>query len=73
MAHLFSFDPADRSFTDLGLLGSAFPEYWIAHSLGAMAVGPNGELFIGETDEISHPFIYYPRWRRAGGQWCGPG
>lgn len=61
MAHLFSFDPATRSFTDLGLLGSAFPEYWIAHSLGAMAVGPNGELFIGETDDISHLFIYYPR------------
>jgi hypothetical protein len=61
MAHLFSFDPATRSFTDLGLLGSAFPEYWMAHSLGAMVVGPNGELFIGETDDISHLFIYYPR------------
>ncbi len=60
MAHLFCYDPARRSFSDLGLLGTAFPEYWIAHSLGAMAVGPNGEVFIGETDDLSHLFVYYP-------------
>jgi hypothetical protein len=60
MAHLFRFDPRTRGLTDLGILGAAFPEYWIAHSLGAMTVGPNGELFIGETDDLSHLFIYYP-------------
>ena len=60
LAHLFCFDPETRSFTDLGVLGTAFPEYWIAHSLGAMAVGRNGEIFLGETDSLSHLFIYYP-------------
>jgi hypothetical protein len=60
VAHLFRFDPEARSFTDLGVLGAAFPECWTAHSLGAMAVGPNGEVYIGETDAISHLFIYYP-------------
>jgi hypothetical protein len=60
MAHLFCFDLVARAFADLGLLGTAFPEYWIAHSLGAMVTGPNGELFIGETDDISNLFIYYP-------------
>lgn len=64
MAHLFAYDLTARTFTDLGLLGSAFPEYWIAHSLGCLATGPNGELFIGETDDISHLFIYYPPVRR---------
>ena len=60
MAHLFVYDVRERSFTDLGVLASAFPEYWIGHSFGALATGPNGELFIGETDDISHLFIYYP-------------
>ncbi len=60
MAHLFRFDPAGRSFTDLGVLGAAFPECWTAHSLGALAVGPHGEVYIGETDDISHLFVYYP-------------
>jgi len=60
MAHLFAYHRKKRSFTDLGLLGSAFPEYWIGHSFGCMAVGLNGEIFLGETDDISHLFIYYP-------------
>ncbi|MEN6401389.1 MAG: hypothetical protein ABFD94_05545 [Armatimonadia bacterium] len=59
MAHLFRYSP-DQGFTDLGLLCSAFPEYWIAHSLSTLSVGPNGELFGGESDDISHLFIYYP-------------
>lgn len=72
MAHLFAYDLARREFSDLGLLGSAFPEYWMAHSLGCLATGPNGELFIGETDDISHLFIYYPpipRPRDPGYRW----
>ena len=60
MAHLFAFDPRQRGFTDLGVLGASFPDHWIAHSLGSMSVGPFGEIFIGETDNISHLFIYYP-------------
>ena len=59
MAHLFRYS-TETGFTDLGLLGSAFPEYWIAHSLSTLSVGPNGELFAGESDDISHLFIYYP-------------
>ena len=59
MAHLFRYSGAD-GFTDLGLVGSAFPEYWMAHSLSTMSLGPNGELFLGESDDISHLFIYYP-------------
>ncbi len=60
MAHLFRYEATTRGFADLGILGTGFPECWIAHSLGTMTVGPNGELFIGETDAISHLFIYYP-------------
>ncbi|MEI6503877.1 MAG: hypothetical protein WCP21_22930, partial [Armatimonadota bacterium] len=53
-------DRASHSFTDLGVLNAAFPESWIAHSLGSMCVGRNGELFIGETESLSHLFLYYP-------------
>jgi hypothetical protein len=60
LAHLFRFDSTTRGFCDLGVVGAAFPECWTAHSLGSLAVGPNGELFIGETDSLSHLFVYYP-------------
>jgi len=60
LAHLFAYVPSTRSFNDLGVVASAFPEYWIGHSFGAMATGLNGELFLGESDDISHLFIYYP-------------
>ena len=60
MAHLFNFDPSTSGFTDLGILGAAFPEHWSAHSVGSMSVGPHGQIFLGETDQISHLFVYYP-------------
>jgi hypothetical protein len=60
LAHLFAFDPGRRGFTDLGLVGSAFPENWHAHSIGCLSTGPFGEVFLGETDRISHVFVYYP-------------
>ena len=59
MAHLFRYTP-EAGFLDLGVVGSSFPEHWTAHSLGSLAVGPGGELYIGETDSISHLFIHYP-------------
>jgi len=74
LAHLFAFDPAQRGFSDLGLVGSAFPENWYAHSVGCLSTGPFGEVFLGETDRLSHLFIYYPPVRREPGP-CpqGPG
>lgn len=60
LAHLFVFNPVRGGFTDLGLVGSAFPENWYAHSLGCLSTGPFGEIFVGETDRLSHLFIYYP-------------
>jgi len=59
MAHLVRLDPG-RGFTDLGILSAAFPECWTAHSLGSLAVGRGGEVYIGETDAISHLFVYHP-------------
>lgn len=66
LAHLFRFDPETRGLTDLGIVGSSFPEHWIAHCLGALSVGVNGEVYIGETDALSHLFIYHPPVGRRG-------
>jgi hypothetical protein len=66
LAHFFVFDPLRRSFDDLGLVGAAFPEHWLAHSVGCLSVGPFGEIFLGESDRISHVFIYYPPVLRPG-------
>ncbi|MFH1968860.1 MAG: hypothetical protein ABIJ53_00920, partial [Verrucomicrobiota bacterium] len=52
MAHLFNYDPAGQGFCDLGIIGTTIPEYWFAHSIGTMSVGPFGEIFLGETDAI---------------------
>lgn len=66
MAHLFRYEPRG-GFVDLGVVAAGFPEHWTAHSLGCLALGSDGELYIGETDSISHLFLYYPPIpRRAG-------
>jgi hypothetical protein len=66
LAHLFVFDPLRRGFDDLGMVGAAFPDHWLAHSVGCLSVGPFGEIFLGESDRISHVFIYYPPVARPG-------
>jgi hypothetical protein len=60
MAHLFCFDPETRGFEDLGLLSTFIPIQWTPHSLGAICTGVHGEIFLGESDTISHLFAYYP-------------
>ena len=60
MAHLFIYDPSAGGFEDLGVVGAAFPQHWTAHSLGSMSVGPHGEIYLGETDTLSHLFVYHP-------------
>ena len=60
LAHLFTWDPGERSFADIGLVGSSFPVQWNAWSICALAVGRQGELYLGEDDAIGHLFVYYP-------------
>ena len=61
MAHLFCFDPDDRTFEDLGIPYTFIPIQWSPNSIGPMCVGHNGEIFLGESDTLSHLFVYYPR------------
>lgn len=60
ISHLFYFDPANGEMKDLGLAYVNFPKCWAGYELGSIAIGKNGEVYLGECDRISHLFIYYP-------------
>ncbi|MGQ9586387.1 MAG: hypothetical protein ACUVXG_13435 [Anaerolineae bacterium] len=59
-AHFFRYDPMEGTLRDLGILQTAIVRPWIGQRFDAMATGPNGEIFLGEADRISHLFIYLP-------------
>ncbi|MGQ9554733.1 MAG: hypothetical protein ACUVWR_11530 [Anaerolineae bacterium] len=60
VSHLFALDPGSGQVKDLGVPMVHFPLNWVCYEIGALAVGRNGEVYIGEADRISHLFIYYP-------------
>lgn len=60
LVHLFRYDPAGRNLEDLGMARAKMPKTWIMHKADVLITGADGELFIGESDAISHLFIYYP-------------
>jgi len=59
-SHLFRYDPLDGTLRDLGILGTCVIRPWVGQRFDAMTTGPDGEIFLGETDRISHLFIYDP-------------
>lgn len=61
VGRLFVYSPADGEMRELGIprVGGV-PKFWAGYEFESMAAGPNGEIFMGESDRISHLFIYYP-------------
>lgn len=51
----------------LGLLNTFISTQWSAHSIGALCTGIHGEIYAGESDTISHLFVYYPPVARGAG------
>jgi hypothetical protein len=41
-----------------------FPKNWVCYDISALAVGPNGEIYIGESERVSNLMIYYPPAKR---------
>ena len=66
MAHLFCFDPATRDLRDLGIPKANSERYWHGYEFGAAVTGRFGEVYLGESDRISHLFIYHPPIRARG-------
>ena len=60
MAHLFSYDPETYSLNDLGLLYTTIEIPWHGYEFSSACTGHFGEIYLGESDRISHLFIYFP-------------
>ena len=59
-AHLFRYDPCVGELHDLGIPVAYSDQYWHGYEFDSMATGKDGEIYMGESDRISHLFIYYP-------------
>jgi hypothetical protein len=57
---LFRYDPSSGDMRDLGILRATLPDEWIGHVFNAILTGPNGEIYLGESDRISRLFTYFP-------------
>jgi streptogramin lyase len=62
MARLFSFDPAAGVYRMLGMIDvNRRPYYsWQAYRIGAVAMGLDGTLYLGQSERVSRLYLYYP-------------
>lgn len=58
--HIFRWNPQTGEVKDLGIPMVHFPKNWVCYDISAMAAGPNGEIYIGESERVSYLMIYYP-------------
>ena len=58
--HLFRWSPRTGEVKDLGIPMVHFPKNWVCYDISALAVGPNGEIYIGESERVSYLLVYYP-------------
>ena len=61
MANLFCYDPTDRSVTRLGVPVSVIERRRYGYVFGDAVLGPDGQIFFGEDDDLGHLWIYFPR------------
>lgn len=59
-SHLFKLNPEDGEVKDIGIPMVHFPKNWICYDISALAVGKNGEIYIGQSERVSYFLIYYP-------------
>ena len=60
MAHLFRYDPVEHELRDLGIPLATVQRHWHGYEFDAACTGRWGEIYLGESDRISHLFIYFP-------------
>jgi hypothetical protein len=60
MAHLFCYDTVAHELTDLGMLCAAQDSFIPGHEFDAACTGRWGEIYFGESEWLSHLFIYQP-------------
>ena len=60
MGHLFRYDPTEHELRDLGIPLATVQRHWHGYEFDAACTGRWGEIYLGESDRISHLFIYFP-------------
>jgi hypothetical protein len=63
MARLFSYDPKTGAYQILGFIDvNRRPYYtWQAYRIGAMTIGADGTVYLGESERKSRLYLYYPQ------------
>ncbi|HEY3839381.1 MAG TPA: hypothetical protein VGL72_22565, partial [Bryobacteraceae bacterium] len=63
MARLFSYDPATGAYQVLGFVDvNRRPYYtWQAYRIGAVCIGKDGTVYLGESERKSRLYLYYPQ------------
>jgi catechol 2,3-dioxygenase-like lactoylglutathione lyase family enzyme len=67
MSKLFCYDPQSGQLESLGVAVSVFERRRYGYSFGDAAVGRDGEIILGEDDNLGHLWLYFPSVRRRGG------
>lgn len=60
LAKLFEVDPTGGNVEMLGALMATSERYWHGYEFDAACTGRRGEIYLGESDRISHLFLYFP-------------
>ena len=53
-----------RVLADLGIPYSGMDRVWHGYEFDAACTGEHGEIYLGESDRVSHLFLYFPPIRR---------
>src|SRR5260370_24616644 len=62
LARLFSYDPKRGTYEMLGFIDVNRRPYcsWQAYRIGAITVGLDGTIYLGESERKSRLYLYYP-------------
>jgi hypothetical protein len=66
MSKLFCYDPDSRQVRGLGVAVSVFERRRYGYAFGDAAVGRDGEIVLGEDDDLGHLWLYFPKIRGRG-------
>jgi hypothetical protein len=66
MSKLFCYDPHTGQLESLGVAVSVFERRRYGYSFGDAAVGRDGEIILGEDDNLGHLWLYFPSIRKRG-------
>ena len=67
-AHLFCYNAETRELKDLGVPLATVETPWYGYEFESAVAGKDGEIYFGESDRISHLWIYFPAILRSKGQ-----